>query len=197
MTMIIEVLREEHRNIERLLAVLEQELSVFDHRESPDYEILGAIVDYFEEFPRACHHPKEDMIYAMLKARDPAAAVRVGDLEADHRQGTRRLEQLAQAIATILTDHDMARQAFDDVVHDFIDGERAHIEREERAFFPAALEGLRAQDWERIEARLDDKQDPLFSAASDRRFRALQERILCWEEGNKKARARMDAPYAP
>ena len=34
--MIIDLLRQEHRNIEKLLLVLEQELSVFDRGERPD-----------------------------------------------------------------------------------------------------------------------------------------------------------------
>jgi hypothetical protein len=37
MTEFIEVLRQEHRNIESLLRVLERELSVFDRGERPDY----------------------------------------------------------------------------------------------------------------------------------------------------------------
>jgi hemerythrin-like domain-containing protein len=40
---IIEILRQEHRNIEKLLRVMEQELSVFDRGERPDYEVFGAI----------------------------------------------------------------------------------------------------------------------------------------------------------
>jgi hemerythrin-like domain-containing protein len=36
MTYVIEILRQEHRNIERLLWVLERELSLFDRGERPD-----------------------------------------------------------------------------------------------------------------------------------------------------------------
>jgi hemerythrin-like domain-containing protein len=36
MTYVVEVLRQEHRNIEKLLRVLEQELSVFDRGSRPD-----------------------------------------------------------------------------------------------------------------------------------------------------------------
>ncbi|HMK71560.1 MAG TPA: hemerythrin domain-containing protein, partial [Xanthobacteraceae bacterium] len=73
MTSIIETLREEHRNIEELLLVLEQELIVFDRNERPDYEVIQAVVRYFEDYPDCCHHPKEDMIFEKLKARDSAA----------------------------------------------------------------------------------------------------------------------------
>ena len=43
MTDFIEVLRQEHRNIESLLRVLERELSVFDRGERPDYEVVLAV----------------------------------------------------------------------------------------------------------------------------------------------------------
>jgi hypothetical protein len=44
MVEIIEILRQEHRNLEKLLRVMEQELSVFDRGERPDYEVFGAII---------------------------------------------------------------------------------------------------------------------------------------------------------
>jgi hypothetical protein len=44
---LIEVLREEHRNIEKLLLVLEREFDVFGRREQPDYEVVHAVTGYF------------------------------------------------------------------------------------------------------------------------------------------------------
>ncbi len=84
MSNIIQILLEEHRNIDKLLLVLEHELEVFDRSEEPDYEILRAIIQYFQDYPENCHHPKEDMVFEKLKMRDPAAASRVGDVEAEH-----------------------------------------------------------------------------------------------------------------
>jgi len=48
---IIQGLRQEHRNIESLLGVLERELSVFDRAERPDYEVVLAVIDYFKDYP--------------------------------------------------------------------------------------------------------------------------------------------------
>ena len=63
MIRIIETLLEEHRNIEELLLVLERELGVIDRDERPDYEIIQAIISYFQDYPDCCHHPKEDMFF--------------------------------------------------------------------------------------------------------------------------------------
>jgi hemerythrin-like domain-containing protein len=93
MTEMIEILHQEHRNIESLLRVLERELSVFDRGERPDYEVVLAVIDYFEGYPDTCHHPKEDMIVEKLRARDPVAAATIGDLEAEHQAGSTRLRE--------------------------------------------------------------------------------------------------------
>ena len=109
MTYMIEVLRQEHCNIERLLRVLERELSVFDSGDRPDYEVVLAVIDYLKDYPNSCHHPKEDIIVGRLKARDPVAAATIGDLEAQHREGENRLRRVAQAVDRVLSDQDLSR----------------------------------------------------------------------------------------
>jgi hemerythrin-like domain-containing protein len=193
MTRLIDVLREEHRNIEKLLGVLEQELGVFDRRERPDYETLQAVVDYFAEYPARCHHPKEDMIVDVLKMRDPAAARAVGDIETDHRQEGERLRQLAHTLESVRTGGELPRQAVDDVVREFIAHERRHIEAEERALFPAAIKVLRPPDWARIDARMSDERDPLFNTTVEQKFRALADKILQWEQENEDDRRKSPA----
>ena len=91
---IIEILHQEHRNIEKLLCVMEQELSIFDRGERPDYEVFGAIIEFFKKYPDACHHPKEDIIYEKFRARDPDRATLIPDLEAEHREGAVRLHRV-------------------------------------------------------------------------------------------------------
>lgn len=127
MVEIIEILRQEHRNLEKLLFVMEQELSVFDRGERPDYEVFGAIIEFFKKYPDSCHHPKEDIIYEKFKARDPDRAASISDLEAEHREGAVRLRRVAQAIEDVLNDQEVLREGVDRIVRDFIDNERKHI----------------------------------------------------------------------
>jgi hemerythrin-like domain-containing protein len=181
MSRIIEILLEEHRNIEKLLLVLEQELEVFARSERPDYEILQAIIQYFQDYPESCHHPKEDMVFKQLKVRDPAAAKRIGDVEAEHQVETKRLLGFAQAVEHILAGREFLRQAFHNVVHDFIEHQRQHMDKEERLLFPSAIKALRLEDWAEIDARLNDRKDPLFNGVIENKFYALQRTILQWE----------------
>jgi hemerythrin-like domain-containing protein len=181
MSNIIQILLEEHRNIDKLLLVLEHELEIFDRSEEPDYEILQAVIQYFQDYPESCHHPKEDMVFEKLKVRDSAAANRIGDVEAEHQVETKRLRRLVEAVEEILAGREFLRQTFHDVVHDFIEHQRQHMDKEERLLFPAAVQGLRPDDWAELDARLNDQKDPLFNGVIETKFQALQRTILRWQ----------------
>jgi hemerythrin-like domain-containing protein len=85
-----------------LLRAMEEELRVIDRGERPDYEVIGAIIEFFKKYPGACHHPKEDIIYEKFKARGPDRVASIADLEAEHREGAVRLRRVAQAIENVL-----------------------------------------------------------------------------------------------
>jgi len=188
--MIIDVMRQEHRNIEKLLLVLERELSVFDRTERPDYEVVWAVISYFKVYPDAYHHPQEEMVFKKLTARDPAAAAKIGDLAAEHRSGSERLRRVAHAVETVLKDQEVLRQAVDDIIRDFIAQERRHIAMEERDFFPAAVKALRPQDWAEIAMTLTDRKDPLFSEIAEARFELVRKHILQLEQEAEAERRR-------
>ena len=180
--MIIERLCREHRNIERLLSVLERELEVFDRGGRPDYEVVRAIISYFEVYPEVYHHPQEDLVLAKLEIRDPAAAAKVGNLALEHQKGAERLHSVARAVDGVLADQEILRQDVDSIVRDFIEHERHHIMMEDRDFFPAALKALEPQDWTEIASALTSHEDPLFSEAAEERFDTLRARILQSEQ---------------
>jgi hemerythrin-like domain-containing protein len=182
MTEMIEVLRREHRNIDSLLRVLERELSVFDRGERPDYEVVLAVIDYFEDYPDTCHHPKEDMIVEKIRARDPGAAATIGDLEADHQAGSKRLREVAQAVARVLNDQDLVRENVANIIRDFIDHERQHMAMEERVVFPAALNALQPQDWADIALKLADRYDTFHQLRFEEQFNRARRNILKMEE---------------
>src|SRR6516162_8121331 len=108
--MLIERLSREHRNIERLLAVLEREIEVFDRGDRPDYEIIRGIIYYFDLYPELYHHPQEELVFAKLKLRDAAAAEKVGNLTLEHQKGAARLLRVGQAVDAVLADREIARQ---------------------------------------------------------------------------------------
>lgn len=180
--MVIEILRQEHRNIEKLLLVLERELGVFARGGRPDYEVIHAVIAYFQVYPDAHHHPLEDLIFEKLKMRDPKAAAQMGDLAADHRRGAERLRRVAQAVESVLADRELLRQTINDIICDFIEQERRHMAMEERAFFPAAIKALEAEDWAEIVSISASRKKPVLNQATEQRFEVVRSHILQLEQ---------------
>ena len=191
MPKIIEILLQEHQNIEKLLLVLEHELAIFDRSERADYEILQTIIHYFQDYPASCHHPKEELIFEKLKARDPIAAKNFGDVEGDHELEVQRLRSFERAVDAVLADQEFLRENFHLAVHDFVEHQRRHLEKEERLLFPAAVKALQREDWAEIDGRLDDRKDPLFNSVVEARFQNLQKTILRWERETEESRLAM------
>jgi hemerythrin-like domain-containing protein len=128
--------------MEKVLRVLERELGVFQRGDRPDYDVLLGIIDSFKDHPDSCHHPKEDLMFQKLKVRDPDKVASFRDLEAEHREGARRLRDVATAVDRVLNDEDLVRHAVSEIVRNFIERERQHMAKEERIVFPAALDVL-------------------------------------------------------
>jgi len=179
---IIDVLHREHRNIEKLLLILEREQSVFARGERPDYEVIQAVVAYFQVYPDVYHHPTENLVFEKLKERDPPAAARIGDLVAEHRVGSERLRRVAQAVDGVLADRELLRQTVNDIIRDFIEHERHHIAMEERDFFPAATRALLPQDWAAIASGMTDCKNLLFNPSAEDRFAAVRRHIMQLEQ---------------
>jgi len=181
MRQIIDILRDEHRAIEKLLLVLERELSVFNRAERPDYHVVQSVIEYFQDYPDSCHHPKEDLIFTKLKARDATIAGKIGDLAAEHNRGSKRLARVARAVEGVLADREIPRDAVNVIIRDFIDQERQHMAMEERVLFPAAARVLLPRDWAEIRAKLAARKDPLYTAR-EAKYRLLRRLILQWEQ---------------
>jgi hemerythrin-like domain-containing protein len=186
--MIIDRLSQEHRNVEVLLSVLERELEIFDRSGRPDYEVIRAIISYFEVYTEVYHHPQEDLILAKLEIRDPAAARKVGSLAVEHQKGSERLRRVAHVIDNVLADREILRESVDNIIRDFIEHERRHILMEDHDFFPAALKALEHEDWTEIASALTSHKDPLFSDAAEETFDAVRTRILQLEQEAEAAR---------
>ena len=188
--MVIDLLHREHRNIERLLDILEHELDIFDRGERPDYQVIRAIIAYFEVYTEIYHHPQEDQVFARLKMRDPAAAAKIGDLAHEHRKGADRLRRVAAAVESVLADQELLRENVDAIVREFLTHERRHMMMEDRDFFPAAKRALQAQDWADIAAAQSPRKDPLFSDIIEERFDGLRAHILELEQEAEAERPR-------
>jgi hemerythrin-like domain-containing protein len=181
MAMLIDVLREEHRNMARLLDALEHQVETFATGGAPDYDVVLGVADYFLDYPDLCHHPKEDLIFARLHERHALQASTLGDLLAEHHAIHLQARRFRDTVGMLLNDTDIARSVIVEAARTFITAERRHMRREEDYFLPLAERLLTQPDWSVIETQLKQSADPLFGDAIEARFKALAERLVAWE----------------
>ena len=67
----IKILRTEHANMRRVLALVNDLLDAVEAGQTPNFVLLANALYYMRRFPSQVHHPKEDLIFRLLYARDP------------------------------------------------------------------------------------------------------------------------------
>ena len=178
---ILEVLRQEHGNIISLVNTLEWQLAEFERGKAPDYDVIGAALEYFLNFPDLQHHPKEDLVFAKLRERDAAAAASVGDLHREHEELGARSREFSAGLHAVFDELEIPRKTFIIRARRFIDLQRRHLEMEEASFFPAADKTLTAEDWAGVHACMTTGEDSLFGRDVAAKFDRLRRTILAWQ----------------
>ncbi|MBI2586127.1 MAG: hemerythrin domain-containing protein [Rhodospirillales bacterium] len=192
MPKILDDLHDDHMNMARLYDLLGRELMTFKNGELPDYELVQKILDYCLAYPDQVHHPKEDLVFRKLKARDPAAAESIGDLAEEHEKLAAFTRRFATALANVLEDEQLPRDWFVDLANDFLAFSRRHMQMEEVLLFPAARKLLTPADWAEIEKAMVRR----FARPSDddrrERFEAGLGEIMAWGKA-----AESETPVVP
>ncbi len=178
---VVEELRQEHRNLAKLLNALEMQISIFADGRLPDYDVIQAIASYFLDYPDICHHPKEDLLAAKLleKVGDEAANLR--GLATQHEELGVLSRRFAHMVQRVLDEAELPRDEFVRSAGEFISSQRHHMQMEEKYFLPLAEKRLDAADIAELDAKIFSQSDPLFGPEVEELYKALSQSILKWE----------------
>ncbi len=182
MSDIIASLRAEHRDMERLLSLLDSQLDLFEQGELPDYEVLQSIMEYFGDYPDSCHHPKEDLVARELEQTIGSTGPSAKKLAALHEDLGRLTHAFADLLDRVVIEAAVPRDEFLRAAREFVSAQRHHMQMEEDGFFPQAEKALSAGDGTMSDHPLLARQDPLFGTEVEARFTALRDRILSYED---------------
>ena len=135
-----QILMEEHRVIERVLAALETGAQRLEQGEGIRAGFFLDAADFIKGFADGCHHKKEEgvLFKAMVTSGLPAENGPIAVMLADHEQGrayTRAMRQAAQKLE--LGDH-AARGEIVRSARGYVSLLRQHIAKEDGVLFPLA-----------------------------------------------------------
>ena len=177
---VLETLRQEHRDMTKLLNLLERQIALVVQAREPDYELLLQIADYFRSFPDLYHHPKEDLILQHLTAKYPSAAEELQALEGDHEMGSRALANFSRALVDMVLNPDLRRDRFLEAAKWFLDNERRHMAWEDERFLEIAESQLTPEDWSAIDAKCQRLGNPGFEREAHLRFCRVGRELAGW-----------------
>jgi hemerythrin-like domain-containing protein len=166
-------LREDHRNMALMINLLERESNRIYEGEEPDYELLQDIMHYMTVYPDAVHHPKEDRLYAELKAVRPDLSTGFERITMDHRHIAELSLKLRDDIASINAGSPVRRKA---VVADalrYVNTLRGHMQWEELDLFRRVDEMIRMGHDVIESENLVHASDPVFGPEVEENFGRL------------------------
>ena len=174
---ILESLLAQHRELARLIDLLERQPSLEPDPQAPHVGLLVDVLEYLTNFPDVTHHPVEDRIAERLLAVNALQPDLCRELEAQHAQ-------LAQQGAALLRDMEGAMRKESMSLELAALNSRLYAERlrhniafEELVLFPQAARSLSDAELQAIGDGFHGPADPLFSGTVDRRFAQLRAAI--------------------
>ena len=149
----IDIIHDEHRALAAMLSGLRTLVNAYESgRLTPDFDLLAAMIRYIDEVPERVHHPKEDQyLFAKLRLRSSEALPFIEELEADHRQGEKRIALLRAALDTYRISSTDGLAGFKLALTVYLEQEWHHMNTEEHHIFPLARKYLTVEDWAEID----------------------------------------------
>jgi hemerythrin-like domain-containing protein len=174
---ILAELRQDHRNMAKLLTLLEEQTEdIFDEGDG-ELPLMIDIMHYMTVYPDTVHHPKEDQLYAELRAARPDLSQGMARVTEEHHAIGERGLKLCQKLEMAESGNAVRRK---EIVADalrYIESLRAHMNWEESDLF-RRLDKMLADGHGVLEtATFVNRHDPLFGAAVEERFRALHKAV--------------------
>jgi hemerythrin-like domain-containing protein len=170
---ILEELREDHRNLARLLDLLEAECRDVPDDGEPDMELLLDIMHYMTVYPDAIHHPREDLVYTALREHCEDLAGGLENVPSDHREIAELGATLRKDVEAIISGAAVTRQHLLEDLVNYVGHLRRHMEWEETDLFPRADSLAKDNETATIDVSQHLGEDPVFGATTARSFTNL------------------------
>lgn len=153
---ITQELKDEHRVIERMLAVLMASTEHLRRGRIVDRKIPDGGVDFFTDFVEKCHHKKEEgVLFPAVKGLITDPTLTTDHLIYEHKQGRSLVKELAKATGTLYGKGSKRSRAnaiikVVESIRALSELQRHHIAMEDGEFFPMCEDLLSDEEKEKV-----------------------------------------------
>src|SRR3990172_1144808 len=145
----IDALMQEHRLIERMISLMQKELTVMEGRGEVNSKFVDSIVDFIRVYADRCHHGKEEGILfrgLSSKQMSPEHATMMRDLINEHVYARKTTGNLAKANESYMNGNCDSWKDVYKLMKDLIEFYPMHIEKEDKKFFGPSMQYFSAQE---------------------------------------------------
>lgn len=178
MATLIDILHQDHKNYVVLLNLLSGEAEKLELGEEPDFVRMYDIMNYMVSYPDAYHHPHEELIFDILCALDPDCSDEVRRLTREHKRQAETGLALKDAFNAVINGAIIPLDRILDNARAYIDLFRNHMNLEEGSIFPKARTTLEDSEWQLIDDKISQVEDPLFGDVVLTQYKKLYEGII-------------------
>jgi len=147
-----EILKEEHRYIERMLTVMERAASRVERGEEVPPEVFRDAIHFIRTFADGCHHQKEETLLfpALVRIGFSAESGPVGVMLSEHDLGRTEIKGMHEALDRYSANELDAGKDLVAHAENFAGLLRNHIMKEDNVLFVMADQRLSQQDQTRL-----------------------------------------------
>jgi len=172
----LRIISDEHKNFWRIAVSLEQVATEIDRGGRVDPAFFDSVFDYIEQFADEVHHRKEDdQLFRLMRLRSDKAQPLIETLEEDHRLAKAQLVELKRKFSMA---HSNDYSTLTQPLRDYAAHLKDHITKEETQAMPLSRQILTEQDWQEIDTKFLDNNDPVFGEVVNAKFRELHHRVV-------------------
>ena len=170
---LLEKLSRDHRNLERILAMLTTQLDHFFAGRESNFDLKIELMEYLEAFADQGHHPLENLIFEVARRRIEGHDELFDRLAKQHKDLDRLTRNFRQSLEGILHEVVMSRSELETQGREYVALQHLHLVLEDREVFPLLDAELTDADWKEISANMPRHDDPVFESPDQVRFSNL------------------------
>jgi len=179
---LIDDLREDHRNMAIMLDLLGQQVDHIRDGDRPDYELIHDIMRYMTVYSDAVHHPKEDLLYAGMRAEQPDLDAELARVEPEHQEIAKLGETLRNDVEAVASGAAVTRERIVADTTAYVRMLRQHMAWEEEDLFRRAKELVEGEKDMFVNIAHLDTLDPVFGPEREHSFANLLQVIKDFSE---------------
>ena len=178
----IDILIEEHRLVERVIALVEKIRSKLEDNKEVPATVFWKVVDFLRSYADVVHHSKEeDILFWEMREHDEDLSDEVKDQMAvlidEHIQGLDLANEMHKAIRDYQRGSTTARNRILRAVTTYIEIMKPHFQSEEDDVFPEMVKVLSDQEKSKMKEDFERFDNMVGGKAAHKRYQELVDEI--------------------